>query len=101
KASLNQNLLNGAGVAAGDFDGDGWCDLYFCGLGGRNALYRNLGNWRFQDVTDATVSLAPTNSPQGRCLRTSTGTDGSTCWSRRAAAQTLASGTTATVSSAT
>src|SRR5204862_1015120 len=32
-------------------DGDGWCDLYFCGMEGRNALYRNLGNWRFEDVT--------------------------------------------------
>src|SRR5438309_10732782 len=29
-AQTNQNLLNGAGVAAGDFDGDGLCDLYFC-----------------------------------------------------------------------
>src|SRR6185503_8860999 len=30
----NQILLNGSGVAAGDVDGDGWCDLFFCGLGG-------------------------------------------------------------------
>ncbi len=34
KSQLNQNLLNGAGVAAGDFDGDGLCDLYFCNLDG-------------------------------------------------------------------
>ena len=27
----NQILLNGSGVAAGDVDGDGWCDLFFCG----------------------------------------------------------------------
>ncbi len=47
----NQILLNGSGTAAGDVDGDGWCDLYFCGLDQPNALYRNLGNWRFQDVT--------------------------------------------------
>src|SRR6267142_5809636 len=39
--SVNQILLNGSGVAAGDVDGDGWCDLFFCGLGGRSALYRN------------------------------------------------------------
>src|SRR4051812_48328225 len=39
----NQILLNGSGVAAGDVDGDGWCDLYFCGLEGANVLYRNLG----------------------------------------------------------
>jgi len=55
----NQIYLNGAGVAAGDVDGDGRCDLYFCGLDRPNALYRNLGNWRFEDVTErAGVALA-------------------------------------------
>jgi hypothetical protein len=49
----NRNLLSGAGVAAGDVDGDGWCDLYFCGLDNGNALYRNLGNWKFEDITAA------------------------------------------------
>ena len=48
----NQILLNGSGVAAGDIDGDGRCDLYFCALHGRNALYRNLGNRRFEDITE-------------------------------------------------
>jgi hypothetical protein len=47
----NQILLNGSGVAASDIDGDGRCDLFFCGLGGASALYRNLGGWRFEDVT--------------------------------------------------
>src|SRR5262249_21167856 len=42
---------SGSGVAAGDIDGDGWCDLYFCGMENPNALYRNLGNGRFQDIT--------------------------------------------------
>ena len=46
----NQVLLNGSGVAAGDVDGDGLCDVYFCGLTRPNALYRNLGNWKFADV---------------------------------------------------
>ena len=50
-AALNQILLNGSGVAAGDVDGDGWCDLYFCGIEGHNVLYRNLGQWKFQDIT--------------------------------------------------
>ena len=44
-------LINGAGVAAGDFDNDGLCDLYFCNKEGANGLFRNLGNWRFEDVT--------------------------------------------------
>ena len=47
----NRILENGSGVAAGDFDGDGLCDLYFCRLEGPNVLYRNLGGWRFEDVT--------------------------------------------------
>ena len=49
----NSILLNGAGVAAGDVDGDGWTDLFFCGLHGRCALYRNLGGFRFEDITEA------------------------------------------------
>ncbi len=52
RVSYNHNLLNGAGVAAGDFDGDGLCDLYFCNLEGPNALFRNLGNWQFENVTE-------------------------------------------------
>lgn len=51
--TTNQILLNGSGVAAGDIDGDGWCDLYFCGLDSPNALYRNLGNWRFENIAAA------------------------------------------------
>jgi len=53
----NTVLLNGSGVAAGDVDGDGWCDLFFCGLGGHSALYRNLGHWKFLDIT-ASAGLA-------------------------------------------
>jgi enediyne biosynthesis protein E4 len=56
----NHNLLNGSGVAIGDFDGDGWCDIYLCNLDGSNALYRNLGGWKFQDVT-AAAGVATTN----------------------------------------
>ena len=52
RSITNRNLLSGAGLALGDFDGDGLCDLYLCGLDSDNRLYRNLGNWRFSDVTD-------------------------------------------------
>ncbi len=51
-----------AGLATFDYDGDGLIDIYFVNgapLKGtevdvlpRNALYRNLGNFRFEDVTD-------------------------------------------------
>jgi hypothetical protein len=56
---------NGSGVAAFDFDLDGWVDLYFL-TGSRvtfdpdwktrpqNRCYRNLGDWKFQEVTDPT-----------------------------------------------
>jgi hypothetical protein len=65
RAKVNNNLLNGAGVAAGDFDGDGLCDLYFCNLDGTNALYRNLGNWQFQDVTASAGTGCPGQSSTG------------------------------------
>jgi enediyne biosynthesis protein E4 len=52
RATERQNLMNGAGVAAGDFDADGWCDLYFCNKEGANALFRNLGGLRFRNVAD-------------------------------------------------
>src|SRR5580765_6093713 len=51
KAAENQIRLLGSGVALGDVDGDGWCDIYFCRLEGPNVLYRNLGNWKFEDIT--------------------------------------------------
>jgi len=52
RSLTNTILPNGSGVAAGDIDGDGRCDLFFCGLGGGSRLYRNLGNWKFEDITE-------------------------------------------------
>jgi hypothetical protein len=51
-SATNRVLNNGSGIAAGDFDNDGKTDLFFCSLNQRNRLFRNLGNWQFQDVTD-------------------------------------------------
>lgn len=42
----------GAGVSAGDLDGDGRCDLYFVSGARENRLYRNLGGGRFSDITE-------------------------------------------------
>ncbi len=40
----------GMGVAAGDYDNDGWVDLYVTNYGS-NTLYRNTGQGTFTDVT--------------------------------------------------
>lgn len=54
---------NGSGIAALDYDLDGWYDLYFATgtyfpidperAGPINRMYRNLGDWHFAEVTAA------------------------------------------------
>ena len=50
KAGL-QGIGYGMGVAVGDYDNDGYEDLYVTAYGG-NRLYHNNGNGTFTDVTD-------------------------------------------------
>ena len=50
KAGL-QGVGYGMGVAVGDYDNDGYEDLYVTAYGG-NKLYHNNGNGTFTDVTD-------------------------------------------------
>ena len=64
----SQLRLAGSGVAAGDVDGDGLCDLYFCGMEAGNRLYRNLGNWHFQDITDEAGVRCPGQFSTGAVL---------------------------------
>ena len=52
-ALANRQLLIGAGVAAGDIDGDGLPDLFFASVERPAALYHNDGNFRFTDITAA------------------------------------------------
>jgi hypothetical protein len=54
----------GSGLAAGDFDGDGKVDLYVCTKTAPGRLYRNLGDWKFEDVT-AAAGLAENGSVLG------------------------------------
>ncbi len=65
-----------SGLALLDYDGDGLLDIYLTDAptvataanpkAARSVLYRNLGNWRFQDVTDRAGVAHPT-WPMGVC----------------------------------
>lgn len=50
----NPAKLHGMGVVWGDFDNDGWPDLFVANDGARNYLYHNLGNGKFEE--DGTVA---------------------------------------------
>jgi hypothetical protein len=52
----------GQGVCAGDFDNDGFTDLFVTYFG-KNVLYRNLGGGRFEDVTQKVGLPVPGASP--------------------------------------
>ena len=78
-AAKNHNLMQSAGVAAGDFDGDGFCDLYFCNVEGRNSLYRNLGSFHFADVTESAGAATPKLFSTGAIFADVNATAGSTC----------------------
>lgn len=41
------------GVCIGDYDNDGLADLFLTRSSGGNRLYRNRGNFQFEDVTEA------------------------------------------------
>jgi hypothetical protein len=49
----NRYLAQGAGIAIGDVDGDGLPDVFLGRTEGCSALYRNLGNWKFEETAKA------------------------------------------------
>src|SRR5690606_29832306 len=52
----------GTGVAIGDYDDDGRPDIFVVSKTEQSRLFRNLGGWKFQDVTDAAgLGVASTN----------------------------------------
>lgn len=60
EVTFESEVLNAGGAAGGDFNGDGWPDLFVIGGDGdRQYLFRNLGDGRFrEEAIGAGVALA-------------------------------------------
>ena len=52
RSRTNLLIETGSGVALGDFDNDGLVDVYLTGSDVANRLYKNVGGFQFEDVTD-------------------------------------------------
>lgn len=68
----------GSGVAVGDFDGDGKPDIYVSTKTKPGRLFKNLGNWKFVDVTEQ-AGLTEGNSV-AQWIKSATGAGQSIIW---------------------
>lgn len=56
----------GTGVAIADYNNDGWPDVFVVSKTESSRLFRNQGNWRFEDVTvQAGLEIGPTPASSG------------------------------------
>ena len=61
KRNLNDESWTGD-AAAGDFNGDGWIDLYVLNMQGHDRYYENVEGQRFEDRTDDVFPKTPWGS---------------------------------------
>ena len=62
---LSSNGTFGLGVLTGDFDNDGWPDIYVANDSSPSALYQNKKNGKFEDIAViAGCALSPDGKPQ-------------------------------------
>ncbi|MEM7373360.1 MAG: VCBS repeat-containing protein [Bacteroidota bacterium] len=62
------NFFNGGGLAAGDFNQDGWVDLYFTSNQNENQLFLNQGNFQFTNATEEARMHGQAGWTTGTCV---------------------------------
>lgn len=62
---VNRILAQGGGACLGDVDRDGLPDVFLARTEGTNALYRNRGGWRFEDIARRAGVAAPDRHSTG------------------------------------